>query len=147
MAEKFGGHTQLGKRLNQVISKTDHMDVGRFKTARAVIKESVGNVYTFKMDLLDNNGKVVGRTDPIPIIGVEDQLAMSYGTPANMTGGDSEAWEVIIFYHGTTVNTGTALVVRRLQQLKSGRYEAVVTANELVAKGAAYAPPGSGVGI
>jgi len=145
MAEKFAGHSQLGKRLNQIISKTDHLDVARFKTARAILKESVNGLYVFRMDLLDGNGNVTQRTGPISVIGTEDQLAMFYGTPANMTGGDSEAWEAIIFYHGTTVNNGVALIIRRVQQLKSGKYEAVATANELVAKGTSYASPGSGL--
>jgi len=143
---KFAGHSPLGKRLNKIVSKTDHMDVGRFKTARAILRESHNGLYIFKMDLLDVNGNVVGNpTAPIPIIGTEDQLAMSYGSPENMTGGESEVWEVIIFYNGTTVNKGIALVTRRLHELPGGRFEAVTLANELVAKGAAYAPPGSGM--
>jgi len=145
MPGKIGGHTQFGKKINQVISKTDHLDVDRFKTARAIIKKSYQDLYVFTMSLLDNNGNIVGETGPIPVIGTEDQLAMFYGSPANMTGGETESWEVIVFYHGTSVSNGVALITRRLQQLKSGRYEAVATANELVAKGVAYAPPGSGM--
>jgi hypothetical protein len=145
MAKEFGGHTRLGGRLNQVVSKIDHLDVGRFKSARAVLKESYKGLYVFFMDLLSAEGVVVGRTGPIPIIGTEDQLAMTYGSPQNMVGEDQEPWEAIIFYQGTTANNGVAMVTRRLQQLKGGRFEAVTLANELVAKGAAYAPPGSGM--
>jgi hypothetical protein len=145
MAEKFGGHSRFGKRLNQVVSKTDHLDVDRFKTARAIIYKSYKDLYIFNMKLLDSNGNVVGETNPIPIIGTEDQLAMFYGSPHNMTGGESEVWEVIIFYRGTTVNNGVALVTRRLQELQGGRFEAVTLANELVAKGTSYSPPGSGM--
>jgi len=96
--------------------------------------------------LIDANGTIVGNpTGPIPIIGTEDQLAMSYGSPENMTGGESEVWEAIVFYSGTSVNKGVALVTRKLHELEGGRFEAVGLANELVAKGAAYAPPGSGM--
>jgi len=146
MAEKFGGHSVLGTRLNNVISKTDHMDVGRFKTARAILKKPYKGSYVFTMDLLDSNGFIVGLpTGPIPIIGTDDQLATTYGPPSAMTGGESERWEVIIFYQGTTVSNGVALVSRRVQELEGGRFESVSLANELVAKGAAYAPPGSGM--
>ena len=145
MGEKFGGHSRFGKRLNQIISKTDHLDVGRFKTARAIIDRPYKDLYIFWMKLLDSKGKVVGETNPIPIIGTEDQLAFTYGSPHNMAGGESESWEVIIFYSGTTVNNGVALVTRRLQELPGGRYESVTLANELVAKGTAYSPPGSGM--
>jgi len=145
MSREFGGHSSLGAHLNRVGSKLDHIDVSRFKNARAVLKESHKGLYVFFMDLLDGAGQVVGKTGPIPIIGTEDQLSQLYGTPSNMTGGDQERWEAIVFYQGTTVNNGVALVTRRLQELEGGKFEAVSVANELVAKGAAYAPPGSGM--
>lgn len=142
---KFGGNSPLGKRLNRIVTKTDHVDVGRFKTARAVIKKPYKGSYIFYMDLLDNNGNIVGKTGPVPVIGTEDQLAMFYGTPANMTGGDQERWEAIIFYQGTNASQGIAMVSRRIHEVAGGRYESVTLSNELVAQGAAYAPPGSGL--
>jgi hypothetical protein len=145
MGEKFGGHSRFGKRLNQIISKTDHLDVDRFKTARAIIDKSYKDLYIFTMKLLDSKGRVVGNTNPIPVMGTEDQLAMFYGSPHNMTSGESGVWEVIIFYNGTSVNTGVALISRRLQELAGGRFESVTLANELVAKGTSYSPPGSGM--
>jgi len=145
MAEKFAGHSVFGSRLNQIVSKTDHLDVGRFKTARAILRESYNGLYVFRMDLLSPDGEVVRRTGPIPVIGTEDQLAASYGSPQNMVGLEDEVWEAIIFYHGTTVSNGIALITRRLHQLEGGRFEATTIANELVARGAAYAPPGSGM--
>ena len=142
---KLGGNTPLGKQINRLTTKTDHMDVGRFKTARAVIKKAYKDSYIFYMDLIDGNGNVIGKTGPVPVIGTEDQLAMFYGSPANMTGGTSERWEAIIFYQGTNASAGIAMVSRRLHEMAGGRYEAVVLSNELVAQGAAYAPPGSGM--
>ena len=142
---KVGGHTPLGTRLNKIISTTDHVDVGRFKTARAIIKRSYANSYVFYMDLLDNQGVPVKEVGPIPVIGTEDQLAMFYGSPENMVGSTQERWEAIIFYQGTTVKNGVAMVARRLHEVEGGAYEASTKANECVSKGSSFAPPGSGL--
>jgi hypothetical protein len=142
---KYGGHTPLGVELNKIDSKINQSDIERFKTARAILRESCKGLYVFTMDLLDGDGKVVRRTGPIPIIGTNDQLAATYGSPANMVGSDSEPWEAIIFYTGPTVNNGVALITRKVYQIAGGSFEAVTFSNELVAKGTAYAPPGSGM--
>lgn len=141
---RVGGNTPLGVQLNRMISVTDHVDVGRFKTARAIIKRPYNDTYVFYMDLLDSSGRILKEVGPIQVIGTEDQLAMFYGSPQKMTGGDQERWEAIIFYQGTTVQNGIAMVARRLHEVAGGLFEATTTANELVAKGTSFAPPGPG---
>ena len=145
MSGIFGGHSPLGKKLNQIGSKTDHLDIDRFKTARAILIESYKGLYVFKMGLLNSKGEIVKQTGPIPIIGPEDQLAMFYGSPEKLVQGDKSAWEAIIFYKGTSVSNGVALITRQLQELEGGRFEATTLANELLAKGTSFAPPGAGM--
>jgi hypothetical protein len=72
-------------------------------------------------------------------------MSLLYGTPQNLSRGQGAAWEVIIFYTGASVNKGIALVSRRLYEVAGGRFEATKVANELLAKGTAYAPPGAGI--
>jgi hypothetical protein len=139
------GYTDLGRQINRVSRKSETQDVGKFKTARAIILRPSNDSYSFYMGLLDGAGKIVQETKPIPLAGTEDQFAMSYGSPHNLSRGQGEAWEVIIFYTGTSVNKGVAIVARRLYELSGGIFEATKTANELVTKGTAYAPPGPGM--
>jgi len=146
MAEKFAGHSTLGKRLNNIVSKTDHIDIDRFKTARAIIIESIDEKqYIFKMDLLNSKGDVVGRTGYIPLIGEPTALAASYGTAKNLLLTGSSGWECIIFYRGTSASSGVAMITRKATLLEGGRFTEANEANIVTSSGTAIASPGAGM--
>jgi hypothetical protein len=141
-----GGHTELGRQINKTSRKSETQDVGKFKTARAIILKPSNDTYSFYMGLLNSRGEIIKETIPIALIGGDETtLSLLFGTPQNLSRGQGSAWEVIIFYTGASVDKGVALVSRRLYEVAGGRFEATKVANELLVKGTAYAPPGAGV--
>jgi hypothetical protein len=146
---RTAGRTALGRTINQIASKAAHSDNNKNKTASAIILTSVGDNYTFRMGLLDDNRRVVSETKPIRLIGEETELASRYGAPSALTRGNTDGfdWEVIIYYSGSSVNSKSAYAVihGKVYETKDGKYEAVKSANELLAKGTSWAPPGAGV--
>jgi hypothetical protein len=141
MPRIHGGHTQLGSELNKNSQRTDHIDISRLNTKRAILYKTHKSQYVFYMKLLDNDGKIVSTTGPISLIGSPDDLASRYGSPKDM----ENAWEVLISYRGTSVNRGTAQVTRSVGTTAGGRTEEVEQSNQLLVKGTAFAPPGSGM--
>jgi hypothetical protein len=142
---RTAGNTSLGRTINRVTRKTERQDTVQFNSARAIILKPWKDSYVFYMALLDKSGRIVKNTQPIALAGTEEQLAMLYGSPQNLSRGQGSAWEVIVFYTGNSVNKGIALVARRLYEVAGGAFEAVKTANELVAQGTSWAPPGTGM--
>lgn len=142
----FEGNTELGRQMNRVSRKSETQEAGKFKQARAIILKPSNDTYTFYLGLLNGRGEIVQETSPIPLMGGDESaLSAMYGTPQNLSRGQGAAWEVIIFYTGPSVNKGVALISRRLYEGPGGKFEATKTANELLAKGTAYAPPGAGI--
>lgn len=141
MPRIHGGHTELGSQLNQNSQKLDHSETNRINTKTAIIYKAYKNRYVFRMKLLDRNGNVAGITGPIPLVGSPDDLVSRYGSPTDMENN----WEVLITYRGTTVNRGTAQVTRSIGGSGNKLTEETEKTNQLLVKGTAFAPPGSGV--
>ena len=141
MPRIHGGHTELGSSLNQNNQRLDHTETSRLNLKRGIIYKSYKNRYIFQMKLLDHKGNIVGITGPIPIVGSPDDLASRYGSPSDMENN----WEVLISYKGTTVNRGTAQVVRAVGSDGNKLTQEVEESNQLLVKGTAFAPPGAGV--
>ena len=141
MPRIHGGHTQLGNELNKNSQRTDHVNISRLNTKRAIIHKSYNGRYVFYMKLLNNDGNIVNITGPIPLVGSPNDLVSRYGSPEEM----ENAWEVLISYRGTSVNRGTAQITQSIGTTTGGRTEEVEQSNQLIVKGTAFAPPGSGM--
>lgn len=141
MPRLHGGHTELGNQLNKTSQKTDHVDVSRTNTKKAIIYKSYKNRYVFYMKLLNKKGQLVGKTGPIPLVGTPNELSLRYGTPEEM----ENEWMVIITYRGTTINRGTAQVIGKIGTALGGDTTEVEQSNQLQVKGTAFAPPGPGM--
>jgi len=137
MPRIFGGHTNLGQKLNEQEQKTGHSLTGKVNFKYAVIHKSFNSTYIFTMRLLDNNE----ITRPIPIIGSPDELAMRFGSPSEMEG----IWEVLISYKGNSVNRGSAQIIGKYGTSINQMKEETEQSNQLLVKGTAFAPPGPGV--
>jgi hypothetical protein len=136
------GRTSLGRTID---SKSAHADYDKPKIARAIILRPYNDLYVFYMGLLNENNQIVMETRPIRLIGTQDQLAAQYGPPSELSRGSGSAWSVIIHYSGASVNNGFATIQGRVYENTAGEYEATKSANELLAKGTSWAPPGSGM--
>ena len=92
MPRLTGGHTELGKHLNEQGQKLSEISTKKVNQKRAIIYKSLNSMYIFTMRLIENN-KI---TKPIPLAGSSEELAMRYGSPEEMEG----EWEVLITYKG-----------------------------------------------
>lgn len=137
MPRNFGGHTQLGVELNRQNQKNSHSFTKKVNFKKAVIVKSFKNLYIFTMRLSES-GKI---TRPIPLLGSTEELSMRYGSPEEMEG----VWEVMINYMGDSVNRGTATILGRYGATIDQEVEETEQANQLLIKGSAFAPPGSGM--
>ena len=137
MPRFLGGHTELGQSINGINQKTVDLNVKVTNHKMAIIKSSYNGMYVFKMQLIED-GYITG---PIPIVGSPNELAMRYGSPIEMEG----KWEVLISYKGKSVNRGTAQIIKQIGDTIGGEVEEVEQCNQLMVKGTAFAPPGSGM--
>ena len=145
MPREFGGHSPLGKALNQQGSKQEGIYAGKvtFTTgeiiARAVYdpttksykepdSEKQVGVYRFKVKLA--NGK---KTGFIQLSGTFEELNAKYGEPYKLMGRKCQ-----LMYTGPSSSGANILSI---EDSKSDPL-AIETANKLALKGCAFAPPG-----
>jgi hypothetical protein len=146
MPRQFGGKTLLGKELNGIGSKQEGLFMGKitYRTGRIVafgtIKEGKlvdatdpkeDGLYKFKVKLL--SGKTTGF---LQYSGSVNDLTSRYGHPSNFLNKHCQ-----IVWEGNSPNRAKiiSIVDSSMSPLESG------AANQLQIKGAAFAPPGSGM--
>lgn len=142
MPRPFGGNTPLGNELNEIGSKSDGNRIQRKRNKRGIIKDVLGRSnnqgeYIVIIEVFDAEGKSEGLTRPIPLEEDPVFLAANYGSPEELV---NRYW-CRIDYEGPSKNRGSASIIGNRIRDK----EVAAKSNEVYIRGAAYAPPGSGL--
>lgn len=141
MGRELGGHTPLGKSINTMGAEQVGSRVKRKRTRYGIIKDVTGKdtsgEYIVIVQFFDEQGKSAGLSKPIPLSEDPLFLAANYGSPKDLI---NRYWCKIDF-EGPSMNRGTASIIRNSVRDK----EEAGKSNELQIKGAAFAPPGSGL--
>lgn len=142
MPRLFGGHTELGKQLNEMGSKSDGTRIKRKTTKRGIIKDVIGRKsnqgeYIVILDIYNADGHLEGTTSPIPLAEDPLFLAANYGPPEDLI---NRFW-CKVEYEGPSLDRGSASIIGDRIRDK----EAAGKSNQVQIQGAAFAPPGSGL--
>lgn len=136
----YGGHTPMGRELNNLGSRTDDLRTRQAPPPRqGVIKDILItqgiDQYQVVLRFLNSRGQEE-ESPPLPLIDHPSTIAALYGSPKDLIG----RYECRVEYHGPSTRRGVAKIVRS-SRLDT---EEAATWNELDIQGAAFAPPGSG---
>lgn len=142
MPRNFGGHTSLGKELNEISNHSYGNKIRRRTVKRGIIKDVLGSrtnngEYIVILEVYDSEGNPEGTTRPLPLNEDPLFLAANYGPPEELI---NRFW-CKIEYEGPSYNRGNVTIISNPLRDK----EAAVKSNELQLRGAAFAPPGSGM--
>lgn len=144
MPRQFGGNTPLGAELNKIGSTQEGLRVSRARVKYGIIKDVVGrktqqSVYVVILNLINDDGSDGGISGPIPLQEHPAMIAANYGSPDDLIG----RYVVKVQYRGTSVNRGIGTIVKPITDDK----EIIEQTNQVQITGAAFAPPGSGLGF
>lgn len=142
MPRPFGGNSPLGNELNSISSAQHGNHIKRKRVKRGIIKDILGRnknqgEYIVILEIYDADGKSEGRTSPLVLSEDPVFLAANYGPPEDLI---NRYW-CKVEYEGPSVNRGSATLIADPIRDK----EKASKSNQVQIKGAAFAPPGSGM--